>query len=91
MLFQVTENTTTNEDSKLEYQHTLRHSGGHISPTWVLLDNQSTVDVFSNRRLLKNIRKYDRAMEILSTVGRMTTYLQGVSWNMEQCGSTQEA
>ena len=34
----------------VEVQH-----GGHLPPEWILLDNQSTVDVFTNRRLLKNI------------------------------------
>ena len=61
----------------VEQQHTLSQSGGHIKPTWVLLDNQSTVDVFSNRRLLKNTRKYDRSLENFSTGGRTTTDLQG--------------
>ena len=27
--------------------------GGRLPPEWILLDNQSTVDVFTNRRLLK--------------------------------------
>ena len=44
------------------------------------------MDVFSNRRLLKNIRKSDRSLAILSTGGRTTTDLQedlpgyGVVW-----------
>ena len=42
-----------------------------------MLDNQSTVDVFSNRRLLKKIRKSDRSLAIFSTGGRTTTNLQG--------------
>ena len=61
----------------VKQQHMLSQSGSHINPTWVLLDNQSTVDVFSNRRLLKNIRKFDRSLAIFSTGGRTTTYLQG--------------
>ena len=32
--------------TEVEYQHTLIHSGGHINPTWFLLDNQSIVDIF---------------------------------------------
>ena len=35
------------------------------------------MDVFSKRRLLKNIRKSDRSLVILSTGGRTTTDLQG--------------
>ena len=34
----------------VETQH-----GGQLPPEWILLDNQSAVDVFTNRRLLKNI------------------------------------
>ena len=49
----------------VDQQHTLSQSGGHINPTWDLLDNQSTVEVFSNRRLLKNIRIFDRSLAIL--------------------------
>ena len=33
-----------------------QHSG-RLPPEWILLDNQSTVDVFNNQRLLKNIRR----------------------------------
>ena len=61
----------------VEQQHVLSHSGGRINPLWVLLDNQSTVDVFLNIRLLKNIRKSDRSLTIFSTRGLTTTDLQG--------------
>ena len=33
---------------------------------WLLLDNQSTVDVFANRRLFKNIRESSRTLKIHS-------------------------
>ena len=55
----------------------LSQSGGHISPTWVLLENQSTVKVFSNRHLLKNMSKSDRDLEIFSTGVKTTTKLKG--------------
>ena len=64
MLCQVTAGTTVDKNPILEYQHNLSQSGGHISPTWALLENHSTMDIFSNRRLLKNIRKYDRLLAI---------------------------
>ena len=35
---------------------TLNTSDGGIPDTWVLFDNQSTVDVFSNPKLLVNLR-----------------------------------
>ena len=71
MFYQVTAGTA------VEQQHALSQLGGHIKPIWVLLDNQSTVDVFSDRRLLKNIRKSDRSLELFSTGGRTTTDLRG--------------
>jgi hypothetical protein len=43
-------------DTKLLSQH--KAATGQVVPqSWILLDNQSTVDVFSNRDLLVNIRK----------------------------------
>ena len=36
----------------VETQH-----GGRLPPEWTLLDNQSTVDVFTNQCLLKNIQR----------------------------------
>jgi hypothetical protein len=43
-------------------------TGNHIPKEWILLDNQSTVDIFSNASLLSNIRKSDTWMKIHSTV-----------------------
>ena len=76
MLFQVTAEITTDKNLNMEYQHTLSQSGGNMNPTWVLLDNQSTVEVFSNRRILKNIRKSDRELEIFFTGGQTTTNIK---------------
>jgi hypothetical protein len=44
-------------------------SGGGIPSSWILLDNQSTVDVFSNRGLLKNIRNATTTMQIHCNAG----------------------
>ena len=77
MFCQVTAGTAVDKNPRLEYQHTFSQSGGHIIPTWVLLENQSSVDVFPYRRLLKNIRKFDRALGIFWAGGRTTTSLQG--------------
>ena len=61
----------------VEYQRTMSQSGGNINTTCVLLDNQSDMNFFPNIRLLKNIRKSDRALAIVSTGGRTTTNLRG--------------
>ena len=61
----------------VEHRHVLSQSGGHINPNFVLLDNQSTVDVLSNRHLLKNIRKSNRALALFSVGGWTTTDLHG--------------
>ena len=72
------ETVETKKHFKMEkYKHVLSQSGGHISPTWVLLDNHSTVKVFPNRYLLKNMRKSDRDLEIFSTGVKTTTKLKG--------------
>ena len=50
---------------------------GHLPPEWIVLDNQSTVDVFTNRRLLKNIRRSKTNMLIHCTTGVAKTNLIG--------------
>ena len=77
MLCQVTAYTATTKTLNKEYQYELSQPGGHTIPTWFLLDNQSTVDVLSNRRLLKNIRISGREMVIFSTGGQRTTNIFG--------------
>ena len=51
-------------------------SQGEESPipdTWMLLDNQSTDDIFKNGALLKNIRKVDQVKRIWCNAGVATT------------------
>ena len=62
----------TQDMRNVEAQH-----GGHLPPEWILLDNQSTVDVFTNRRLLKNIRRAKTNMFIHCTAGVAKTNLIG--------------
>eukprot|EP00957_Ditylum_brightwellii_P142853 10885092-Ditylum_brightwellii.AAC.1 len=44
--------------------HLLYQSWGLIDRNWVLLDSQSTANVFCNTKLLRNIYKVDRALDI---------------------------
>ena len=55
-----------------------------IPASWILLDSQSTIDVFSNNKLLENIHKVDTTMHIKCNAGVKSTmlrgYLSGYGW-----------
>jgi hypothetical protein len=57
----------TNETSRLT----------RLPQNWILLDNQSTVNVFSNRSLLRSIRVTDREMVIRCNAGVARTRMIG--------------
>ena len=66
-------------------EHIMQQSKGEsICKDWLLLDNQSTVDVFANGRLLTDIQEVPIFLKILSTGGISKTnkigYLNGYGW-----------
>mgnify|MGYP004197791961 CR=1 FL=1 len=54
-----------------KYDHILKMSNSSVDPMWILLDNQYTVNVFYNSKLLLNIREVSHYLRIYST-GEMT-------------------
>jgi Zinc knuckle len=55
-------------------QNNYHHS---IPKTWILLDNQSTIDVFSNPQLLQNIHEVKHHLDIHCNAGITSTNLKG--------------
>jgi len=67
-----------NEDNEfLFYTNPCKHSSDIVSRNWVLLDNQSTVDVFQNKELLTNVRDSGRVLNIHCNAGVALTSLMG--------------
>ena len=48
-----------------------------VDPHWILLDSQSTMDIFYNRKLLRNICESGSWMDIHCNAGIMSTTLVG--------------
>lgn len=63
-------------DGTLHSQHK-KATGCPIPLSWILLDSQSTVDVFCNRSLLRNIRTSPNSCRISCNAGVVTTNLIG--------------
>jgi hypothetical protein len=74
---------TNGEFDEPHYHWTLANTGmavrgaRTIPESWILLDNQSTVDMFANASLLRNIRKATSTMKILCNAGVAMTNLIG--------------
>eukprot|EP00957_Ditylum_brightwellii_P051461 3901318-Ditylum_brightwellii.AAC.1 len=50
---------------------------GEIDPNWIILDSQSTVNVFCNASTLINIYQSEYTLDIYNTAGKSTTDLIG--------------
>jgi hypothetical protein len=50
---------------------------GRLPSTWMLLDNQSTVNIFCNQALLRDIKATDRCMHVRCNAGWTVTNLIG--------------
>jgi hypothetical protein len=55
----------------------LNQPTGHVPLDWILLGNQSTVNVFYNKKLLRNIRQANSHMDIHCNAGVTSTNLIG--------------
>ena len=48
-----------------------------INTLWILLDNQSTVDLFCSKELLISVREVDEKLVVRRNIGKITTSLIG--------------
>ena len=52
-----------------QFYHHMNNDAGRLNPYWILLDNQITLHMFSNRALLANIQDADEPIDAYSSGG----------------------
>jgi hypothetical protein len=55
----------------------LNQPSAHVPKNWILLDNQSTVDVFYNNKLLRNVPRSTSHMDMHCNAGVTSTDMVG--------------
>jgi len=53
------------------------HDKAAIPKSWILLDSQSTVDIFSNKKLITNIRESKRVLMLHCNAGKVSVTQKG--------------
>jgi len=78
------DNTTISEDDEYDGFAFLQedivcsnHDKAAIPKSWILLDSQSTVDVFSNNKLITNIRESKRVLTLHCNAGKVSVTQKG--------------
>ena len=67
-----------------QVSHHMNNDVGRLNPYWVLLDNQSTVHMFSNRALFANIQDADKPIDVYSSGGATRCSKDGTLKNIRE-------
>jgi hypothetical protein len=62
-------------------EYTFHQSQAHLNPYWILLDNQSTTDIFCNKALLGNVRDSDKSILVHCNAGNRRVSQVGILKN----------